>query len=727
MTKKLLWLFVSVCALLLQACEFVQSNQNHVGPGSKDEPFLIGSFSDFIKIGESKKLYYYEFTNDIYFDESVLEPNCGFVVDESEKWIPTKVCYIIKNFYGHLDAKGYALKGIDLSDAHQNYRDLSARSHQQSIGIFDLIQSGSTVKNLVIDNMSIRSSTKRDSYYELQNTTKSKLGLLAGAVYGTQHDETYIENIHATGTIVYQGNYTHIGGLIGEVSGNVYIAESSTNTNINIIGSMNKIGGFAGYILGAQIEKSHATSDIITDGNGYVGGFSGDINLSSNVKESFSDSAIQLSGEFYSGGFSGLIGANNTGSPSSVEDSFSVGFIKSNTNKSTIGGFVGQILGDSFIRNTYNLVTLHVPGSYGNQIHGISGKQSNDKSSRQSYFIPEVAGTNKGSSYGNIEYYTASLTMLNLRESAIPFFSESIWDMENQDIPLLKHVDKAPRGARSNPLVVASIVDFQRLELRNWAHYEQKNHIDFHLFEQKMQFSLTQPFVGVYDGKGYKLSRIVISNLSRSPIEEALNTDFALFHKISYAHIKNVKIDQARIDNKVYLGNTAFSAVLAVRIEHSTIERLEINGTVSIETNSGSLYTGGIAAILSHGNTIKHVALTLEFSNNQTTNNASIAQNIHLGNVAGAVLGNENSFELIVIKSSSSIISPRTDFSTVNLFVGYTYFYIITANQLYYLECNHFENIDSHLFSYTEEISNQDIAIKTGGLMYVDQVIKIGD
>lgn len=142
----------------------------------------------------------------------------------------------IKNFYGILDGRGYAINGLDITGP----------------GLIGTLQPGSVVKDL-----------------ELKNTTVSNTTGSTGALVGHAEEGSTIQNCSVTGTSAVKGG-DNTGGLIG--SGNPTINRSSSNADVS--GGSNTGGLIGSLAEGGSINQSRTTGTVTATGN-EVGGLAG--------------------------------------------------------------------------------------------------------------------------------------------------------------------------------------------------------------------------------------------------------------------------------------------------------------------------------------------------------------------------------------------------------------------------------------------------------------------
>ena len=138
-------------------------------------------------------------------------------------------------FKGILDGNNYKISNMNIESANQY------------VGMFGYV-SGGTIKNLVLENQTVKSTYTASTAY---------IGGIAGYISsGT------IENVGIIGTSSVENttatNTVHIGGIAGYIS-NITITNTSTFSNIiaNTTGSAQaNAGGLSGYMVAGTINSS---------------------------------------------------------------------------------------------------------------------------------------------------------------------------------------------------------------------------------------------------------------------------------------------------------------------------------------------------------------------------------------------------------------------------------------------------------------------------------------
>ena len=185
------------------------------GAGTADNPYLVSSAAELIYMAEqvnnnSGTNYYYQkviqLTQDI--DLEGTELTIGIYKDEK------------KYFYGTLDGNGHSIKGLKIDNHDQQY-----------VGLFPRLASYATVKNLTLENPSIKGT--------YSGSTSARVGVLAGCLSGGT-----IENCHVVNGTV-ESTEAVCGGIVGDLnSGNI----SNCSVEGTTITAVSNGGGIAGFV-----------------------------------------------------------------------------------------------------------------------------------------------------------------------------------------------------------------------------------------------------------------------------------------------------------------------------------------------------------------------------------------------------------------------------------------------------------------------------------------------
>jgi len=214
----------------------------------------------------------------------------NFVLDNDLDFTGTTfVSPFTSSFSGTFDGMGFSIKNVTFGTA------------ATYTGVFGYVSSG-TIKNLVLDNVTIGSSVT-----PLLMSTSSRIGILAGYVSSAA---AVIENITITNSEINVTTSStvqaYVGGIVGENKASIIGAELS-NVNIHVkslsYGKI-KLGGAVGYMTEDSILKE----------------------VKSDANVSFELAAINTKNKDIQANVGGLIGDHNARNISkSVENIFSTG------------------------------------------------------------------------------------------------------------------------------------------------------------------------------------------------------------------------------------------------------------------------------------------------------------------------------------------------------------------------------------------------------------------
>ncbi len=188
-------------------------------------------------------------TADITINSNVLGDNGALNGDGSNftQWTP--IGDYSKPYTGTFDGKGHTISGL--------YIDSDAKY----VGLFGGISTNGTVKNLILADSSINSSSSGDCAY---------VGGICGYNYGS------ITNCCNSGSVVYTGsgaeNGNEVGGICGLNDGSITTCSNSGKVVSN--GNTSDVGGICGLNYGGSITNCSNSGDV-SGVNAYIGGICG--------------------------------------------------------------------------------------------------------------------------------------------------------------------------------------------------------------------------------------------------------------------------------------------------------------------------------------------------------------------------------------------------------------------------------------------------------------------
>ncbi|WNY26565.1 hypothetical protein [Methanolapillus ohkumae] len=257
-------------------------------------------------------------------------------------------------FQGNLDGQNHTL--LNFHSTPSNNNTISSNNG----GLFGGTN-GSTIQNLVLDNMTIDGTDLNNMSY---------IGTLAG--YSL---ETNFTNILVKNSTVKGG--TFVGGLVGKAEP-IDSAAENIQIQAEIIGNKSDIGGIVGYSKNLSIKQSNFTGNVSGKDTGFeVGGLAG----------SFHNATIESS---HAVGNITAVGVSTGGLTGKASDSVHInnstftGNVSSNTH--SIGGISGTFINQSTIFNS----------------HAIPGKKSVTDESINGKYFKELNGSFDGTMDGRV-------------------------------------------------------------------------------------------------------------------------------------------------------------------------------------------------------------------------------------------------------------------------------------------------------------------------------------
>jgi len=226
-------------------------------------------------------------------------------------------------FMGSFDGRNHTIRNLRMS------------SGLNEVGLFGLMTSQGSIRNLTLENVRVNASADN-----------SRAGVLIGTSNGA------IGHVRVGGSVACQ-TCVRIGGLAGEVGNGGSVSLSSSRATVRAgIGA--DVGGLVGA-LGGDVIQSYATGAVSTAQNSssFIGGLVGLSNGS--VKQCFATGPVSSRGNTTLGAniIGGLIGEND----GSIVNSFAVGAVTTDLFFSAAGGLAGKN-GNGKVRNSYALGPL---------------------------------------------------------------------------------------------------------------------------------------------------------------------------------------------------------------------------------------------------------------------------------------------------------------------------------------------------------------------------------
>ena len=222
------------------------------------------------------------------------------------------------------------------------------------------------------------------------------------------------------------------GGFVGLVNGNLTLQDIQITGSVQNTGggaSGNCAGGFIGYgnsTGSSTIQAENCTFEGNVTATSYVGGFAGQLNISSNISQSGVIANVSSNNNTgYAGGFVGAVLATNT----TIKESYSQGNITGRNS----GGFIGQLFG-GMIQDCYSTADVISP-TFSSNSGGFVGiiLDSGDTTFENCYAAGNVtatitiaSGSSAGGFVGAITSTTSGTQNVNVILSECMVFGSNI-------------------------------------------------------------------------------------------------------------------------------------------------------------------------------------------------------------------------------------------------------------------------------------------------------------
>lgn len=213
--------------------------------------------------------------------------------------------------------------------------------YDSEIGLFSRLLNGATVKNAVLENVSI-----------------TNVHSCAGSIAGTVSGIVNIDNVKVSGNIISSAGYgDKIGGIIGNIETGSTVYLSGIDLSLTISNANEKIGGVVGNIMSSTVTISGITTKkqiFSVNGSSAVGGIIGcvensafklnNIKLEHNVSTEDKDVAIISSDNSSLGGIIGCATGITVDSEISDTDiKCPISTTDTDGNSMDIGGIIGKL------------------------------------------------------------------------------------------------------------------------------------------------------------------------------------------------------------------------------------------------------------------------------------------------------------------------------------------------------------------------------------------------
>lgn len=447
--------------------------------------------------------------------------------------------YLIENFTGTFDGKGYKIKGLTTT-------------------LFGTV-SGGTVKNMKLENVSI---TKTNNYGSAGG----------GTLANKAENNAVIEGIHVNGSLKSNNSRELLGGLVGRMD---YAKVSQCSTNLEITGSFNTTGGLIGQMSNQQsgpniIENSYAVGSISGNKtNGAIGGLIGWHNCKTNfsVTNCYAAVTLEVSGTgngMEPGGFIGNIG-----------ESDATGILKNNISYSN--GTSGYKFDGASTADKYNVQGI-------SELYALKESKLKKETSRASQFT-KVAEVSVDELLEK-EFYTKM------------GWDEDVWDfapLKEGKTPVLKNGD-SNMTTMLEMKEISSVEDLQNIKKDLSGVYSLTTDIDVSEVTTSNNVIISGTFKGMLKGNGHqiigqkaplfeKLNGATVENLklTQGKIEQKSTDQVAALAKTAEAGtvIKNVYVRDMTI-----AGQSSVAGMVAV-LKNTTVDECSVNATVNGQKAGG--------------------------------------------------------------------------------------------------------------------------------------------
>ena len=433
---------------------------------------------------------------------------------------------------------------------------------------------------------------------------------LFGNVWGAT-----IQNCNVTGEI---NGYNHTGGIVGYANNNTYILNCSFQGNVE--GNGEDKGGIVGHTsIGCDVSGCYVTGTVT--GGSAVGGIAGW--GTGTIENCYALADVTATGDS-AGGIAGY--AYNL----TIENCYYGGRVSASRLAGGIAGYItGNSLGEtsySVIRNCVSLAEEVSGGSNANRIAGyirITTLTNNYAWSDPALSADDAAGLNGA----DLTYTNGKLSP---QFNAIFNDTDSAWEFTEDGLPILKNVGGTQsaylppyltgegfygKGTAENPYEIRNAEDLKLLakNVNSGTDYEGK------YFKQTANIDLNnepwtpigtmqgeegRPFQGTFDGDGYQITNLTISNGGQYAglfgyTEGAVIKNCNVTGEINgYNHTGGI-VGSANVNTKIqncsFQGNVEGNGENRGGIVGDTSSGCEVSGCFVTGTVTGEKFVGGIA------------------------------------------------------------------------------------------------------------------------------------
>ena len=562
-------------------------------------------------------------------------------------------------FTGTFDGQDHSITGLSIKNADF-----------ENQGLFGYVGSGGTVENLTVSGTVSVSVDSGDS-------------VSVGGVVGQNNGGT-VTNCHNTVAVSGSGNIygnTYVGGVVGYNSKGTVTNCSNTGT-VSVSGNGNiydhiYVGGVVGYNSKGTVTNCSNTSMVSSNDsvsgfysdNIYVGGVIG-INLGGTVENCYNTGTI--SSDNSAADIGGVVGylAEDKYIKGTVENCYNAGTV--NGSACNVGGVVGYINGGGTATNCYNTGNVSSESTENHWVGGVVGlnKANNlyENYVISCYYLKGTADIGIGQQ-GEGYDATKSLTAEDFaKEDSFPsdWDFASTWEMsELLGRPILQSNREGGSGTPDSPYEIPDLATLERArnlinEDTEGTTYRSASYVltdDIDMSEEYGEGegkdswtpigSFSNAFTGTFDGQGHSIRGLYIVNTS-SPF----STHYpGLFGYVGEGTVKNLTIS----------GNVSGAPMDSVGgvvgyNNGGTIENCKFEGSIRGGDYGGTV--GGVVGENTNG-TVKNCSNTGTVSGTGASAGGVVGENsgtvTNCHNNAGTVSGDDNPAGGVVGENSGTV------------------------------------------------------------------------
>ena len=398
-----------------------------MGEGTPESPFKIRTVEDLAAIGLGVyETYGLQFSkNSCYVLENDIDLStyCG---ESLGNWTPINL-----DNGGVLDGAGHTISGVYINNT----------ASSTSLGLFERINVGATVKDLNLENVTIISN----GYVEQGKIDGTSVGTSGGIFVGALSGDLkgQVSNVKVNNVNI-QSTGSRVGGLVGRAysdNGTAIVVENCQVTNATISG-VSRLGGIAGLvdckdntvfetplfknvvfqgtITGRTDTFEHEGQTATVDGQ-YVGGIAGYFRAAM-IKNASTD--VTITAKNHAGGVVGFM--QKRSKTSEVETSLENVIVKANINTET-GSNCGLVVGNKSANNNPTPENTFVNNVWYSELSTVSVAGESKVIAEFAFNVNSIVGTVVPTL--NQEFYTTNLPTFDF---------ENIFKLTEQNLPILK-------------------------------------------------------------------------------------------------------------------------------------------------------------------------------------------------------------------------------------------------------------------------------------------------